>query len=48
MEAVFKAVAIDRVLHSDPELEAQGDTPPPPAANRSLASEGSGLPAYES
>lgn len=47
MEAVFKAVAIDRVLHSDPELEAQGNTTPT-CSNRYLASEGTGLPAYES
>lgn len=43
MEALFKAVAVDCVLRLDPELEAQGDTPPPPKGNRSLASEISGM-----
>lgn len=44
----FQAIAVDSLLHSDPELEAQGDTPPLSEGNRSLASEVSCLPVYES
>ena len=45
---MLRALAVDCVLSSDPELEAQDDPLPPPKDGRALASEVRGLPAFES